>query len=220
MVRDTLKDARYFDNYIMALMPRIERFRKEISDPDVKRPAYLIVHIIHLLHDCIYAQYSAGYEASEIKETFLQYLSYIKMANSLTYDEAMNVLSFGILFNVQVADIFDAIEYPEDSFLKALIFYNKEHEVVENASDHLMFPKTETQLARCFDGKVSGEELGIFVSQKWYELNNDETWYDTHQSRNNTYCGYWCFSAAAIAKVRGFNPHTFRNTRFFPVDLM
>ena len=186
MVRDVLKDARYFNSYISALMPRIERFSNAISKSNGNDVGYLVVHLVHLLSDLMYAQYSAGYEANEIRETFVRYLSYVKMDDSLTYNTAMTVLSMGILFDVQVSDIFDAIEYPDDSFLTALVFYNKEGKIVENASEHLLFPKTVEQLALCFDGKVSEEELDVFVGQRWYDLNDEQPWYNAHQGYNNT----------------------------------
>ena len=221
MLRDGIKDSHYFERYMALQKGRIERYSAKLTQ-DMNESSVQFYHslLCGFEQNLLSAQYSAGSDIDTIRETFRQYLQSVTTQPSLTFNMASFMLSMGILFDINVSNVFQKASVPADSLLKELYFYNKNGELQGDAASGLLLPKIYMSFATCLDGNLSAEELRFFVEHDWYDLNSDETWYNSHQESENSYCGYWCFLGAAIAKIRRFNPSSFTDATFFPVDLL
>lgn len=128
------------------------------------------------------------------------------------------MFSMAILLGKQDIDI--SAPYLEDSLLDSLKSYNNSHMVaiVDNAK--LAFPKIFQEFFQCVQGELDEEALKSYIDKKWYPSNRGEAWYDADKRSKGTYCGYWCFVGAAVAKIRGFGAEDFVDCIYFPVDLL
>ncbi|WP_418636413.1 PoNe immunity protein domain-containing protein [Winogradskyella sp.] len=68
--------------------------------------------------------------------------------------------------------------------------------------------------------EVAQRDLELFLEKKWYNSLKGTGYYDQHNNPNNTYSGYWCFVAAAIAKIKGLDDSSFRDNKYYPKDLV
>lgn len=66
----------------------------------------------------------------------------------------------------------------------------------------------------------SKDKLGILKkeSELWYDKHSDAYWYNSHESKNNTYCGYWCFEIAALAQILGIDDTVLRENPYYPYE--
>lgn len=51
----------------------------------------------------------------------------------------------------------------------------------------------------------------------WYSNHADYAWYDSHLGDSDTYCGYWSFEAAAIAKELKLDENSLKKSAYYPV---
>ncbi|MFH6985241.1 PoNe immunity protein domain-containing protein [Marinoscillum luteum] len=59
-----------------------------------------------------------------------------------------------------------------------------------------------------------------FLNKDWYKGHKDAGWYNSHQSRYDTYSGYWCFEAAAVTCIMGLDDSSYRDQQYYPKDLV
>jgi hypothetical protein len=45
------------------------------------------------------------------------------------------------------------------------------------------------------------------------------SWYNSHKSKNDTYCGYWAFETGALVKILGLNDEELKDVPYYPYDL-
>ena len=60
--------------------------------------------------------------------------------------------------------------------------------------------------------------LSLELSQ-WYQHYKSAHWYNSHNSKNNTYRGYWCFEIAALSKIFEIDDGQFASDPYYPYDL-
>ena len=225
MFRDKRRDSTYFANYIAAKEKAIAEFTELLCKVEQQGNNPIGVKKCHIyltifLRDLMTAYYSIGKNIDDIRQVFKQYLLHMKVQDELTYNEALHVLSLAVLLEEDVYSIFDSIPFPEDALLSALIAYNRSHQIIPHNSCEMYVPEITGVLLRCLKGEATADDLKHFVSEEWYSLNVGEAWYDSDKRSTETYCGYWCFEGAAVAKMMGFEVSIFQGTDYFPVDLI
>jgi hypothetical protein len=223
MVRDTRRDQAYFEDYIAKQEKRISKFQQTLeqltqSGAERGKCQQCCIYLEKLSWDMLVAQYSIGSGRDTLEKWFAQYCEYVRAQDSLTYNEALNVFSMAILLEKPGVEI--SAPYPDDSFLDALKAYGKGHEVEMPDAAKLAFPKIFQEFFRCLWGELDAEALRNYIEKKWYSSNREEAWYDSDKRSKGTYCGYWCFAGAAVAKIRGFCAAEFENCAYFPVELL
>lgn len=225
MLRDKRRNAVYFADYITDKKKAITGFTELLCKVEQQgtNPVGVTkchIYLASFLRDLMVAYYSNGNTVDEIHQVFKQYLLHVQAQEELTYNEALNILSFAILLGEDVYTIFDSISFPEDDFLSILIAYNRVHEVLPSTPHKMYVPELTGTLVQCLRGEATANELKHFISEKWYLLNEDEAWYDSDKRSTGTYCGYWCFEGAAVAKMMNFDIVDFREVEYFPLDLI
>ena len=68
-----------------------------------------------------------------------------------------------------------------------------------------------------FESKINREDAMLLYLNNWYENHAEHAWYDSHLRDTDTYCGYWSFEAAAIAKILRLNEDKLKNSVYYPV---
>ncbi|MDX0371791.1 DUF1911 domain-containing protein [Sinorhizobium meliloti] len=66
-------------------------------------------------------------------------------------------------------------------------------------------------------GKDRALQLDGFM-QRWYPAMSDAHWHESHLSRFDEYFGYWCFEAAAVAKLLDIPDDHHKDHPNYPYD--
>lgn len=225
MIRDTLKSESYFLAYFQEEDKRIAKFKSTLNGlpPEKEKQRVQISRFIATIYrNYVSAMYSSGAKIEAISDTFNVYLDYLKLTKVSDYAETIDVLSLAILTNVDYNSVKSVLK-PEfsDSLTIALEDYLKGGSV-EIQTQELKFPSQYFHLWEFLKFKEDTDifEIVSYVSSKWYNSCKDMYWYDTHNSDENIYVGYWCWLAAAIIKISGKHLNNDSSYRYLPVDLI
>jgi len=89
----------------------------------------------------------------------------------------------------------------------------------QDETDHLLWPKAYAPLYACFKQQDTKTEDHLeTVMNQWYRSMRDTYWYETHDNRHDVYFGYWCFEAAAVAKMLGIDDGALKHHPNYPYD--
>jgi len=150
---------------------------------------------------------------------YLQAVRYYKDVCAPTdsvYD-VIDLLSIGVLFQRSKAEFLPALETivekldSQDGLIDFLLRYLQGRPLNARQSQLDYFNvlmESENKL----------EILSLELS-RWYQHHKDAYWYNSHNSKNNTYCGYWCFEIAALVKILGVDDTSFAADPYYPCDL-
>lgn len=64
-------------------------------------------------------------------------------------------------------------------------------------------------------------DLEAYVRQHWYRSNRGAPWWGSHNRNGEPvgYIGYWCFQAAAVARICGVDDSALKEHKYYPYDL-
>jgi len=74
------------------------------------------------------------------------------------------------------------------------------------------------------DPEAAQPALVKFVRQDWYRGHKGQSWWGMHQYNNDKtpfegFGGYWCWEAAAIARICGVDDSALEGHKYYPYDL-
>lgn len=70
------------------------------------------------------------------------------------------------------------------------------------------------------DKHMSKNMLKDYLENQWYKLHSECAWYNSHNSKQGTYYGYWAYEAGAIAKILQLEDKELREQQYYPYDLV
>ena len=85
----------------------------------------------------------------------------------------------------------------------------------------LAFPRLYKGLYKVIqaaDSEAALKALKDYIG-KWYNLNKDASWYDSHL-RKNCYSGYWAWEVAAVAKIMHIDDTDLKDNPYYPYDMV
>ncbi|MBP1852519.1 PoNe immunity protein domain-containing protein [Rhizobium halophytocola] len=88
----------------------------------------------------------------------------------------------------------------------------------QDDTDHLLWPDAYEPLYRCFKVEAYRDRQLEAFMKTWYRKMGDTYWFNNHKSRHNTYFGYWCFEAAAVAKILNIDDSNLREHPNYAYD--
>lgn len=218
-MRDILKSEVYYKKYIDGEVARFQKFRK-LYDEVVNEPKKQMRVAGYLANYCwnvLTAEYSLGCDKQEMMSSFKEYLSWASISRISNYAEYVDMLSLSILFDIPYEDIKGILDQQQfgDALTECLIDYLRTGFYVIKQSVDLQFSKAYDAFTD-FLAEKNVEEFNDFMNNKWYDLNQDAYWYDSHKSKENIYAGYWCWLAAAVLKMVGMTSEG----KYIPRDLI
>ena len=172
-----------------------------------------------LFLNCVKISYSMGASCEIMFEYYLEYLKYYKdvcSADDSMYD-MIDILSLGVLFknkrDMFVSDLRETVSKFEssDGMLECFMNY----------IDDIPFQKKLSRI-EYFNQLVSGdnkEKVLLNQLEVWYQEHTEAYWYNAHNAKNNTYCGYWCFEVAALSRVFNVDDCQLKKSPYYPYDL-
>lgn len=83
----------------------------------------------------------------------------------------------------------------------------------------LLYPKPYEKLYYSIEGGERRIEWINGFIQGWYPALKKAYWHERHTRPEAGYFGYWCFEAAAVAKLFNYTPGAYSESEYFPKDL-
>lgn len=244
-MRDTIKPESHFEKFfkerIWLLNDTVNIFNEET---EYKTKIGLAHDVFSDSQHIAIARYSAGNSIADVKESVCTSIDALRVfvylgeqdqeyflygdggGYSGGFDEWYRLLAWCILFDLprdktdivldylslQMRKPSQATDALANKMVKALGYPGQDE------SDHLLWPEAYEPLYKCFKQEsYRNEQLKAFMKQ-WYKKMGDTYWYNNHKSRQDTYFGYWCFEAAAVAKILNIDDSELKDHPNYPYD--
>ncbi|PWV47732.1 PoNe immunity protein domain-containing protein [Chitinophaga sp. S165] len=229
-VRAQFKDGAYFQKEVT----RFEQIAEEMEKKPPQQPdPFYYWSFAGKLNKILELEYSAGKQVDGLVDIYKRSLdNYVKGwdKNDPTYEDLLNMVSWGILLDIPASDFRRLEQYieradsegPENWKPDALLWYLVRRRLNNAPSDigATLFPAIYqplfdiTQLPKADAENAVREYLG-----KWYELRKGSPWFNTH-ARDKGYSGYWAWDVAAVVKVMGLDDSSFKDNPYYPYDIV
>jgi len=221
-MRDTIKPKDYFLERIQSDTARIEKFKAILHDTDPSNERGIRIgklQLSNLYWGCAKAAYSIGAGLDEVYSYYLHSIRYYQdvCAPADSLYGIIDFLSAGVLFEKSKPEFLPILEtiverfHSEDGLICCLLQYlqGKPLEVQRSKLNYF------NQLVK------SGDKRAVLSSElsQWYQHHKSAHWYGSHNAKNNTYRGYWCFEIAALAKIFEIDDGPFALTPYYPYEL-
>ena len=173
----------------------------------------------------------------ELQKIYLDSLDYFLRGfncGNPIYDDILNRISLGILLNIPDENFMKLVDYvqrldeeakPADWTPDLLLWFLLNSRLKDNEkrthAQKLGFPrecKGLYKVTQATDSKTALKALKDYIG-KWYNLNKDASWYDSHL-RKNCYSGYWAWEVAAVAKIMHIDDTDLKDNPYYPYDMV
>jgi len=235
MVRDTLRNKRYFENYIKSEEKSIKKFKEVVKQAIEERgeedrgvkTGYN--YLFGLYINKIEALYSSGASLAKIKSLFPEVIDVAEKIweSEGNYVEMISLLSIGNMINVENKEmdrlkkliIEDGVE---DYLVDFLIHAYDPTWKIRTTSLNFGHPYTLLYDIINADSKeTSLSRLKEYLENEWYHGHDDMGWYDSHKKEDEAiYSGYWSFESGVIAKILDLDDSSLKDTPYYPFDMV
>jgi hypothetical protein len=252
-MRDKNKNKQYFIDYINKINGMRENVVEWIKIGKIpqERVPIMLNETFRMYIKLMWAKYSMGEPIELLVEDYLQalnhmYQSWLKLPlkaykNNVyynhyfggTYDQMLEMLSFGILLNqpketfLKLADIIDKDEVKDllYEFILKIKIPERDELTTESYSEIQNMPTEfkNLRLAIKENNKVKAASLvDTFFTKDWVNRAKKEggkNAFNDYNNPNNTYTGYWNFYVPAICLLLDIDVSNFENNLYFPRDI-
>ena len=235
-IRDKLKGRRHFEKILKSRQDEINSDKEFL--PRAGENKLFICRVIACNSvDVIQIRYSMDGGLKELREIYLDSLDYFLRGFNCTnpiYDDILNRISLGILLNIPDENFMQLVGYvqrldeeakPADWTPDLLLWFLLNSRLKDNEkrthAQKLAFPrecKGLYKVTQAADSKAALKALKEYIG-KWYNLNKDASWYDSHL-RKNCYSGYWAWEVAAVAKIMHIDDTDLKDNPYYPYDMV
>ena len=217
-----IKTNEYFQLKIESERKRISKFESALNDlepSNVKGIRMGKIHLSNLYLNCIKLTYSRDLSFDGIFPDYMKLLAYYKevcTSEDSLYD-IIDILSIGVLlqnYKKQFIEYLKEIITKYESDDGMIVFFmdylnDKNLRRADSVMDYFnVLLKSDDK------EKILKEELEV-----WYDNHKDAYWYNSHESKNDTYCGYWCFEIAALAKIFCIDDRLLCANSYYPCEI-
>lgn len=221
-MRDKLKGADYYSTCIDYENARIIKFSKALQSVDQNNKVGIRnanMYLSNFYRNLFKLKYSAGYPINDIFSDYLNWVNYYKLIcseNDSFYD-LVDIFSIGVLYSnnreMFLSTFTDIIETCKlsDGLIQLLYAYVKGSSYTFSQSKAYYYEKLFFANDK--------QSIITHVLADWYNAHKDAYWYDSHKSKNDIYCGYWCFEVPALLKIFCIDDSFCSNADYYPVDL-
>jgi len=206
----------------------LAEFRERAQNAtDAKKAEMLGRYALRSDIDYVSAGYSLGLDLKDLQPIVLSLMDDFKsfyFYRRPFYIDLLEVLSLAILTNLSseyVQRVSEVISRDEvsDKLLNYLLLSTDP--IWNGNSKSFIQTKPYSQLNEAIEqtDEIKGiQEIGKYL-KSWYVSNKHTAWYGTHLLKeDNSYTGYWCWEAAAIVKVKGWDDAKLKDYEYYPYD--
>lgn len=216
-MRDTRKNQAYFDAFIEYQKSRIEKKVEKLKDADEAKKQRILVSLTGYEVDLLKAEFSRGASIEKLRALLCDAIDVVSQYQNITQDDLLTLLSLAVIVN-EKKESFRLIEknknlISNNRVLNYLSAYLYGIEVIWDTN--VLLPAEFAGLDKVFDGSNREYELKEYLAN-WYSNHSGYAWYNSHLGSSDTYCGYWSFEAAAIAKILKLQENDLKTSEYFP----
>lgn len=216
-MRDKLKDRAYYDSFISLQRERIKKKTAKLNESDGDKRQRVLLSLTGYETDLLKAEFSAGAAKEDLKILLLHAMNIVCEYNNMTYDDLLTFLSLAVILDAEkdAEPLIEANRYKidNDRLLSYISTYIEKKSQVWN----LIIPlrKEYEPLNLVFSGTDKETAIKEYLAQ-WYDAHSEYSWYNSHLRDTDTYCGYWSFESAAVAKIAGVCTDTISIMPYYP----
>lgn len=133
-------------------------------------------------------------------------------------DDALVLMSMAILLDVNDETKkfvkTKAVLIANDRLLSCFATYIESRKIEWN--ENVKIDALYADLREVFTSEKKEVSLLNYLN-KWYDNRKDFAWYNSHLKDTDTYCGYWSFESAAIAKMLKLNEKELETNVYYPM---
>ena len=235
-IRDKLKDRKHFEKMLEKRLTSINKYKAYLTTEQESELFFCYMVGVDSM-DIIQIRYSMDGGLKELQKNYMDSFDYFLRDNSCdnpVYDDILNRISLGILLNIPDENFMQLVDYvqrldeeakPADWTPDLLLWFLLNSRLKDNEkrthAQKLGFPrecKGLYKVTQATDSKAALKALKDYIG-KWYNLNKDAPWYNSHLKKN-CYSGYWAWEVAAVAKVMHIDDTDLKDNPYYPYDMV
>ena len=239
-IRDKIKNRKFFSKMLIELAKEKGETKRLILEANTNKrldTVYLHWSLGERYISEIEIKYSMDANMTELKRIYSNSLKYFIAGLAIDdpiYFEILKRISLGILLNVSCAEFQQLIDYVErvdnqakpadwtpDLLLWFMLNARMDEDKIQTHANKLAFPKLYKglfKLTQLSDAQAAKKALIDYIG-KWYNLNKDAPWYNNHL-KTSSYCGYWAWEVAAVAKILHIDDSDLKDNPYYPYDMV
>lgn len=217
-MRDKRKDKEYYRAYLDYQYSRIEKKSAKLAKSDGEKRQRVLVSLTGYEIDLLKAEFSYGTSKENLKTLLIRAMSIVSENANVTFDDLLTLLSIAVMLDAgsDAKKLIDskASTISGDRLLNFLSTYIEKGKGEWNQSISLR--KEYELLNKVFISDDKEAALNEYL-KKWYETHSDYAWYNSHLRDTDTYCGYWSFESAAVARILKLDDKKLNDLEYYPV---
>ena len=216
-MRDTRKAKEYFEKYLEYQYSRIEKKAAKLKDADDDKKQRILMSLTGYELDLLKAEFSMGATKDNLKTLLNRAIKIAGEYNNITYEDLLNLISLSIIVNDK-SEVVKLIKFHQgkiekDRLLKFLSMYIMGEKPTWDKTIGLS--EEFNVLNKVFESQSKEAALCDYL-KGWYENHSGYSWYNSHLSSSETYCGYWSFESAAIATIFELDKDELKESKYYP----
>lgn len=246
--RDTNFDQKYFDDSVTWLteksIPERTGWARNPGE-DIHVHAQLSFKLFIEHYELLFTRYSRGDNLNDLKSFLPEVVrvwewAYAEEAKVFSAEDMVSRKGFDKNLNLYIVSLWLisvalCLEVDDALFARMVTVadhggYNQGKDLLferlvacriqgRQAATTLLYPKPYEKLYHSIDaGERRIELINAFI-QSWYPALKKAYWHERHTRPDAGYFGYWCFEAAAVAKLFNYAPGAYSESEYFPKDL-
>lgn len=221
-IRDTRRDAQYFAKYLNEQHADIAKYHEKLAaTSDYAKRQRILLHFVWLYHELLIAEFSAGADRSKLITLLDQACQIALLYDGLSYEELLLLMSLSVMLGYKGAIGFlitknGALIVPDRllNYLAGVIVNGR------GVWDRRIRLWPEYAMLD-YVFMASGDMIEQYRALcryllGWYYNHANDAWFDSLNSDENIYCGYWSFEAAAVAISLGMSDADFKGVEYYP----
>ena len=237
-IRDKIKNRKHFEKLLSEEKEVIKQRNEIISKGNQNDTnSYIYYAIANNYMNLIKITYSLGVNIKDLRETYIVSLQSFLLgfeSDEPMYFDILNRVALGFLLDIPEENFKQLVDYVQrmdeqakpadwtpDLLLWFLLNSRLKEDERQTYADKLAFPKLYKglfKLTQISDAQEAKKVLEDYIG-KWYNLNKDAPWYNSHLKKN-CYRGYWAWEVAAVAKIMHIDDSDLKDNPYYPYDMV
>ena len=237
-IRDKIKNRKHFEKLLSEEKEIIKQRNEIISKGNQNDTnSYIYYAIANNYMNLIKITYSLGVKIKDLRETYIVSLQSFLLgfeSNEPMYFDILNRVALGFLLNISNENFQQLVDYVQrmdeqakpadwtpDQLLWFILNSRLKKDEEQTHADKLAFPKLYKglfKLTQVSDAQEAKKALEDYI-EKWYNLNKNAPWYNSHLKKN-CYRGYWAWEVAAVAKIMHIDDSDLKDNPYYPYDMV
>ncbi len=237
-IRDKIKNRKHFEKLLSEEKEVIKQRNEIISKGNQNDTnSYIYYAIANNYMNLIKITYSLGVKIKDLRETYIVSLQSFLLgfeSDEPMYFDILNRVALGFLLDIPEENFKQLVDYvqrmdeqakPADWTPDLLLWFILNSRLKEDEkqtyAEKLAFPKLYKglfKLTQISDAQEAKKALEDYIG-KWYNLNKNAPWYNSHLKKN-CYRGYWAWEVAAVAKIMHIDDSDLKDNPYYPYDMV